>query len=50
MDSHEVLISKPALKIFLKAFAARFKWGDNAYFEALNKDDSTLRKAIEAVK
>jgi carboxyl-terminal processing protease len=49
MDSREVLISKPAIKIYLKAFAARFKWGDNAYFEALNNDDITLKKAIAAI-
>ena len=49
MDSHELLISSPAIKTLLKAFAARFKWGDNAYFEALNSDDITLKKAVEAV-
>lgn len=49
MDSHELLVSKPALKTMLKAFAARFKWGDNAYFEALNGNDITLKKAIAAV-
>ncbi len=46
MDSHELLISRPAIKTLLKAFAARFKWGDNAYFEALNSDDVTLKKAV----
>jgi carboxyl-terminal processing protease len=49
MDSHELLISKPSIKILLKAFAARFKWGNNAYFEAINSNDATLKKAIEAV-
>jgi carboxyl-terminal processing protease len=49
MDSHELLISKPVIKTYLKAFAARFKWGDNAFFEALNSDDVTLKKAVEAV-
>ncbi|MDB5017740.1 MAG: hypothetical protein JWQ84_2572, partial [Mucilaginibacter sp.] len=31
------------------AFAARFKWGDSAYFEALNSNDATLKKAVEAI-
>jgi carboxyl-terminal processing protease len=49
MDSHELLISKPEIKILLKAFAAHFKWGDNAYFEALNSDDVTLKKAVASI-
>jgi carboxyl-terminal processing protease len=49
MDSHELLISRPTIKIYLKAFAARFKWGDNAFFEALNSNDVTLKKAVETV-
>jgi carboxyl-terminal processing protease len=50
MDSHELLISKPVIKTMLKATAARFKWGANAYYEAINSDDNTLTKAVEAVK
>ncbi|MDP9080258.1 MAG: S41 family peptidase [Bacteroidota bacterium] len=50
MDSHELLISKPTIKTMLKAVAARFKWGANAYYEAINSDDMTLAKAVEAVK
>ncbi len=49
MDSHELLVSRPAIKTLLKAFAARFKWGDNAYFEILNNEDMTFKKAVEAV-
>ena len=50
MDSREILISKPYLKTLLKSFAARFKWGDNAYYRALNCNDKTLETAIAAVK
>ena len=50
MDSHEVQVSTPTIKTLLKAYAARFKWGDNAYFEALNNDDVTLKKAVEAIE
>ncbi|HEY4326047.1 MAG TPA: S41 family peptidase [Mucilaginibacter sp.] len=50
MDSHELLISGPAIKTYIKAFAARFKWGDNAFYEALNNNDVTLKKAVEAVR
>jgi len=49
MDSRELLLSKPAIKTTLKAIAARFKWGDNAYFEAINQDDITLKKAIDSL-
>jgi len=49
MDSRELLTSKATIKNILKASAARFKWGDNAYFEVMNSDDAALRKAVEAV-
>jgi carboxyl-terminal processing protease len=49
MDSGEIRQSAQTIKIMLKAFAARFKWGDNAYFEAMNVDDITLKKAIQAI-
>jgi carboxyl-terminal processing protease len=50
MDSHELLVSKQEIKILIKAFAASFKWGENAYFEVINSDDLALKKAVEAVK
>lgn len=49
MDSHELLVSRPNIKTLLKAFAARFKWGDNSYYEVVNSDDMALKKAIEAI-
>jgi carboxyl-terminal processing protease len=49
MNSQELLVSKKTIKTLLKAFAARFKWGDNAYFEAVNQYDATLKKAVEAI-
>jgi carboxyl-terminal processing protease len=49
MDSRELRVSEPAIKTLIKAFAARFKWGDNAYFEALNSDDVALKKAVAAI-
>jgi len=49
MDSHELLISKQKIKTGLKALAARFKWGDNAYYEVINADDVTLQKAVAAI-
>ncbi|WP_157740921.1 S41 family peptidase [Mucilaginibacter xinganensis] len=49
IDSHELLISKPMIKTMLKAAAARFKWGENAYYEAINSNDNTLAKAVEAI-
>jgi len=49
MNPQDLLTSKSAIKTMLKASAARFKWGDNAYFEAINASDETLLKAIKAV-
>lgn len=49
MDSNEVRLSKDNIKLLLKAFAARFKWGDTAYFQVLNSNDTTLKKAIAAI-
>jgi carboxyl-terminal processing protease len=49
MNSSEVKESKDNIKLILKAFAARYKWGDNAYFEVLNSNDNTLKKAIAAI-
>lgn len=49
MDSNEIRISKDNIKLLIKAYAARYKWGDTAYFQVINSDDSTLKKAIEAM-
>lgn len=49
IDSHELLISKDSIKILLKAFAGRFKWGDEVYFKTVNANDAALKKAIEVV-
>lgn len=49
MDSAEVKISKDNIKMLLKAFAARFKWGDTAYYQVLNSNDPALKKAIGAI-
>lgn len=49
MDSREIRLAKPHLKQYIKAFAARFKWGDNAYFEVLNQDDDGIKKALTAI-
>jgi carboxyl-terminal processing protease len=50
MDSHELLISRQKIKTGLKALAARFKWGDNAYYEVINENDVALKKAVAAIK
>jgi carboxyl-terminal processing protease len=50
MDPRDVFASKQAIKTLIKAYAARFKWGDEAFFQAVNKDDLGLRKAIAAVE
>ena len=49
MDSDELRRSAAGIRLNLKAAAARFKWGDEAYYRTLNHNDPTLRKAIEAL-
>jgi len=50
MDSRDILISKPYMKVLLKSFAARFKWGDDAYYKCLNADDPFLKKGILSIR
>ncbi|MFD2148299.1 S41 family peptidase [Mucilaginibacter antarcticus] len=49
MDAREVMSSKDNLKNLIKAFAARFKWGDEEYYRTLNANDATIRKAVESI-
>jgi carboxyl-terminal processing protease len=46
MDSHDLLLSKPTIKCILKASAARFEWGDNAFEEVMNAEDPAVNKAV----
>ena len=46
MDSHELLISRDYIKSIIKANAARFKWGDNAFYQVMNGSDETFKKAL----
>lgn len=50
MDSKDLLKSNKNIRLLLKAYAARFQWGENAYYQALNADDITIEKAVEAIK
>ncbi|QKJ31406.1 S41 family peptidase [Mucilaginibacter mali] len=50
MDSPEIKRSKNNIKKLLKAYMARFEWGDTAYYRVVNADDPALVKAIEVVK
>ena len=47
MDPRELVLSKNIVKTLLKANAARFKWGNNAYYQVLNSNDSTFKKALQ---
>jgi len=50
MDSNEIMTSKNPIKTLLKAYAARFKWGDEAYYQTVNNTDEGFKKAIAAIK
>ncbi|HJP63223.1 MAG TPA: S41 family peptidase, partial [Mucilaginibacter sp.] len=49
INSKEIKASKDNIKMLLKAYAARYKWGDTAYFQVLNDDDNTLKRAIAEI-
>jgi carboxyl-terminal processing protease len=42
----EVQPSGDTIKTLLKANAARFRWGNNAYYRVLNSYDATFKKAL----
>ena len=50
IDPKDAIASKEYIKAMLKAYTARFKWGEEAYFKAINANDPVLKKGIEAVK
>ena len=50
MDSYEIKLSREPIETLLKAYAARFKWGDGAYYQTVNSDDMAFKKAVESVQ
>ncbi|TSD63005.1 S41 family peptidase [Inquilinus sp. KBS0705] len=46
IDKQEVVLARQNIKTLLKANAARFKWGNNAYYRVVNNDDATFKTAI----
>jgi carboxyl-terminal processing protease len=50
MDSNDILISKQSIKTLLKAYAARFKWGDEAYYQTVIIVVAGFKKAIAAIR
>lgn len=50
MDSNDIMVSKKPIKTLLKAYAARFKWGDEAYYQTVNSYDEGFKKAIAAIQ
>ena len=49
IDPQEVVNGKAHLKFMLKAYAAHFKWGDDAFYKTLNSDDVALKTAVESL-
>ncbi|MBD1392880.1 S41 family peptidase [Mucilaginibacter glaciei] len=47
MNLQEMHTSRNVIKTLLKANAARFKWGNNAYYHVLNESDSTFKTALK---
>ncbi|OCX51166.1 hypothetical protein BEL04_20895 [Mucilaginibacter sp. PPCGB 2223] len=47
LDSGQIRQSEKKMCLYIKAFAARFKWGDDGYFKTINESDITLKTAIK---
>lgn len=47
MNLQELHTSRQVIKTLLKANAARFKWGNNAYYHVLNENDATFKTALK---
>ena len=47
VDSAQYAISKPLLKLQLKALVARDLWEMNEYYQIMDADNESLQKAIE---
>jgi carboxyl-terminal processing protease len=45
-DQRDLQVSRVVIKTLIKANAARFKWGNNAYYRVLNSDDATFKMAV----
>ncbi|RYU87354.1 S41 family peptidase [Mucilaginibacter terrigena] len=43
----DLQLSKEVIKTLIKANAARFKWGNNAYYRVLNTNDATFKTALQ---
>jgi len=50
IDNHEAEVSKPNIKMLLKAYMGRFQWGDNTYYRIVNNNDPAIKKALEVVE
>jgi len=46
LDSDQIKQSDKKIRLYIKAMAARFKWGDEGYFKVMNQDDATLKAAV----
>jgi len=47
LDPAELRISGNMIRTLIKANAARFKWGNSAYYRVINENDNTFKKAVE---
>ncbi|QJD96286.1 S41 family peptidase [Mucilaginibacter robiniae] len=49
MDSHEINVARSYMKLLLKAHAGRFKWGNEVFYQIMNRNDEAIKKAIAAL-
>ncbi|MCJ8211938.1 S41 family peptidase [Mucilaginibacter sp. RS28] len=50
MDTAQANRSANNIRLYLKAYAARFKWGDAAYFRSLYYRDQCIAEAVRVLK
>jgi carboxyl-terminal processing protease len=46
INPNDLRLSKDIIKTLIKANAARFKWGNSAYYRVLNANDTTFKVAL----
>lgn len=50
VDIHKAQVVKTNIKMLLKAYMGRFRWGDNTYYRIVNNEDPAVKKAVEVVE
>ena len=50
IDTAQFIVSKPLIKLQLKALVARDLWEMNEYYQIMDADNESLQKAVEILQ